>query len=332
MQFPEYRPRRLRRTDSLRRMLRETRLAPGNFIYPMFVVPGTGVVEAIGSMPGIHRYSTDTVAKEAKRAADLGIPAVLLFGVPDHKDPDGTDAWKDDGTVQRAIRAIKKASPELTVITDVCMCQYTDHGHCGHMGRNHFGQMDVDNDATLELLAKMALSHARAGADMVAPSDMMDGRVGYLRESLDEAALEGVGIMAYSAKYASGFYGPFRDAAESSPKEGDRRSYQMDPGNVREALREMAMDVAEGADVIMVKPALAYLDIIRAASDELDHPISAYQVSGEYSMVMAAHERGWVDGPRVMMESLTAIRRAGADTIISYYAPEACLALQKDPQ
>lgn len=329
MQFPDYRPRRMRRMDSLRRLMRETRLAPGNFIYPMFVVPGSNQKQPVASMPGVMRYSTDKAVEQAKAAYDLGIPAVLLFGIPDRKDEDGTDAWKDNGPVQATVRALKKAVPKLTVMTDVCMCEYTAHGHCGHLAATPGGTMDVDNDATLELLAKTALSHARAGADVVAPSDMMDGRVGFIRESLDEAALDHVSILAYSAKYASGFYGPFRDAAESTPKEGDRRGYQMDPSNVREAMREITLDISEGADMIMVKPALAYLDIIRAASEEFDHPLAAYQVSGEYSMVMAAAEKGWIDGPRVMMETLTSIRRAGADMIISYWALEACRILAK---
>ncbi|MEW5854896.1 MAG: porphobilinogen synthase [Myxococcota bacterium] len=329
MQYPDYRPRRLRRTESIRRLVRETRLSPGNFIYPLFVVPGRGAKQTIASMPGVHRFSVDKVVDEAKEAYDLGVPAVILFGIPEKKDEDGTEAWKENGVVQQAIRAIKKGVPDLTVITDVCMCEYTSHGHCGHLTRGPGGRMEVDNDATLELLAKEAVSHARAGADIVAPSDMMDGRVGYIRESLDEAAFDNVPILAYSAKYASGFYGPFRDAAESAPKEGDRRGYQMDPSNVREALREMAMDLAEGADMLMVKPALAYLDVLRAASEEFDHPLCAYQVSGEYSMVMAAHEKGWIDGPRVMMETLVSIKRAGADNIITYYAKEACKALAK---
>jgi porphobilinogen synthase len=330
MQFPAYRPRRLRRTEGLRRLVRETRLSVDNFIYPMFVLPGSNVRQNLASMPGVQRFSADTAVEEGRRVHDLGVPAVILFGVPEHKDGEGTSSWAEDGPVATTVRALKKAVPGLTVITDVCLCQYTDHGHCGVLRPNHFGAMDVENDGTLELLARMALCHARAGADVVAPSDMMDGRVGYLRESLDEAALEGVAILAYSAKYASGFYGPFRDAAESAPQHGDRRGYQMDPANVREAMREMAQDVAEGADMLMVKPALAYLDIIRAAADTLDHPICAYQVSGEYSMVMAAAERGWVDGPRVMMESLVSIRRAGADNIISYYAPQAAKLLQKN--
>jgi len=310
-------------------MTRETRLHPSNFIYPMFVLPGSNIVEPIGSMPGVNRFSVDKAVEEARAVHDLGVPAVILFGLPEKKDEDGSEAWRDNAPVQSAIRAIKKAVPEMCVITDVCMCEYTSHGHCGHLVKSPSGKMDVDNDATLELLGRTALSHAKAGADIVAPSDMMDGRVGYIRETLDEGSFDHVAILAYAAKYASGFYGPFRDAAQSAPKEGDRKTYQMDPGNMREALREIAMDVAEGADMIMVKPALAYLDIIRAASEEFDHPLCAYQVSGEYSMVMAAAERGWIDGPRVMMESLTSIRRAGADTIITYYAKEAAKALAK---
>jgi len=310
-------------------MIRETRLAPGNFILPLFVLPGSGIKEPVASMPGVHRFSADKIGDEARATADAGIPAVLLFGVPERKDEDGTDAWKDNGPVQSAIRAIRKAAPRLTIITDVCMCAYTTHGQCGHVQKGPGGVNDVDNDATLELLARMATSHAKAGADVIAPSDMMDGRVGFIRESLDEQAFDHISILSYAAKYASGFYGPFRDAADSSPKDGDRKSYQMDPANVREALREMGQDIAEGADMIMVKPALAYLDVIRAASEEFDHPLCAYQVSGEYSMVMAAAERGWVDGPRVMMETLTAIKRAGADNIITYYAKEASRILEK---
>ncbi len=310
-------------------MVRETRLSPAHFIYPLFVLPGSGIKQPIPSMPGISRFSVDRVVDEARSAFDLGVPGVILFGLPDSKDEEGSGAWKDQGTVQNAVRAIKKALPNMVVMTDVCLCQYTSHGHCGHLARTQGGKMDVDNDATLELLGKTAVSHAKAGADVVAPSDMMDGRVGFIRESLDEAALDHVAILSYAAKYASGFYGPFRDAAESAPQEGDRKTYQMDPGNAREAMREMSLDIAEGADMIMVKPALAYLDIIRAASEEFDHPLCAYQVSGEYSMVMAAAEKGWLDGPRVMMETLTAIKRAGADTIITYYAKEACRALAR---
>jgi porphobilinogen synthase len=269
-------------------------------------------------MPGQRRYSVDRIGERVKPIAGVGVPAVLLFGIPQHKDSLGTEAWSKKAAVQRGVEAIKKAVPELVVITDVCMCEYTSHGHCGQIVDG-----EVDNDATLELLGKAALSHARAGADMVAPSDMMDGRIAYIREQLDEAEFEHVPIMSYAAKYASGFYGPFREAAESTPQFGDRRAYQMDPANAREALREITLDVQEGADIIMVKPALPYLDVIAMARDEIDHPIAAYNVSGEYSMVKAAAERGWIDGTRVMLETLTAIKRAGADIIITYFAEEA---------
>ncbi len=318
MEYPIYRPRRLRRTEGLRRMVRETVVRPDDLVMPLFLVEGQGVDQPIAAMPGQRRYSVDRVGERVKPIRDAGVPAVLLFGIPDRKDALGTEAWKKNGVVQRGVEAIKKAVPDLVVITDVCMCEYTSHGHCGQVVDG-----DVDNDATLELLGKAALSHAQAGADMVAPSDMMDGRVGYIREVLDEAELEHVPIMSYAAKYASGFYGPFREAAESTPQFGDRRAYQMDPANVREALREITLDVQEGADIIMVKPALPYLDVISLVREEIDHPIAAYNVSGEYSMVKAAAERGWIDGRRVMLEVLTAIKRAGADIIITYFAEEA---------
>ncbi|MDB4955449.1 MAG: delta-aminolevulinic acid dehydratase [Myxococcales bacterium] len=324
MNYPDYRPRRMRRTENLRRMIRETRLAPDDFVYPLFVVPGTGVQKPISSLPGLFNFSVDKAVEEASRAADLGIPAVILFGIPEHKDAVGSEAWKDSGVVQKAIRAIKKARPQLIVMADACFCEYTDHGHCGVL---HEGALD--NDASLENLARAVVSYAKAGVDVVAPSGMLDGFVTACRESLDEQDFDQVAIMAYSAKYASGYYGPFREAVDSAPQEGDRRGHQMDPGNVAEALRECSMDVAEGADIIMVKPALAYLDVIRAVSDEINMPVAAYNVSGEYAMIEAAAERGWIDRDRVVMETLLGIRRAGADIIISYHAPLACKLLQK---
>src|SRR5512137_1879721 len=318
MYFPQYRPRRLRASETIRRMVRETALSPDNFIYPMFVTHGKGVKKEIGSMPGNYQQSIENLVKDCEEVHGLGIPAVILFGIPEHKDELGTEAYSDEGIVQRAIKAIKNKLPELMVITDVCMCEYTSHGHCGVIKN---GQ--VQNDATLELLAKEALSHANAGADMVAPSDMMDGRVGAIRDILDSQGHENVPIMSYAAKYASGFYGPFREAAESTPQFGDRRSYQMDPANSREAMREVALDVEEGADIVMVKPALSYLDIISQVKQEFNMPIAAYNVSGEFSMVKAAAKLGWIDGDRVMMEILTSIRRAGADMILTYHAKEA---------
>lgn len=324
MNFPDYRPRRMRRTENLRRMIRETRLAPSDFIYPLFVVPGSGIAKPIGSLPGQFNYSIDKAVDAAAAAADLGIPGVILFGIPEKKDAVGSEAWKESGIIQKAIRAIKKARPELTVMADACFCEYTDHGHCGIL---HDGELD--NDASLENLARMVVSYAKAGVDVVAPSGMLDGFVGACRESLDEDGFDQVAIMAYSAKYASAYYGPFRDAVDSAPQEGDRRGHQMDPSNVAEALREVSMDVAEGADIIMVKPALAYLDVIRAVSDEVNMPIAAYNVSGEYAMIEAAAEKGWIDRDRVIMETLTGIRRAGSDMIISYHAPHACKLLQK---
>ena len=318
-----FRPRRLRRTDALRRMVRETHLRPEDFIYPMFAVPGKGVRLEVPSMPGVYRLSVEHLVQEAKEAADLGVPAVLLFGLPQKKDDTGSEAASPGGAVQQAVRQLKKQLPNLVVITDVCLCGYTSHGHCGLI---HGGE--VDNDATLEVLAQVAVSHAEAGADMVAPSDMMDGRVGAIREALDERGFEMVPIMSYAVKYASSFYGPFRDAAESAPAFGDRRSYQMDPANVREALKEAALDVEEGADILMVKPALPYLDIISQLAAEFDLPIAAYQVSGEYAMIKAAAQKGWLDENAVMLESLLSIKRAGADLILTYFAKQAAALLK----
>ncbi|MBL0220444.1 MAG: porphobilinogen synthase [Myxococcales bacterium] len=324
MNFPEYRPRRMRRTEGLRRMVRETRLSVDDFVYPLFVVPGSGVEKPIKSLPGQFNFSVDKATEAAARTADLGIPAVILFGIPEHKDAVGSEAWKDQGVVQKAIRAIKKARPELVVMVDSCFCEYTDHGHCGVL---HEGELD--NDATLENLARTVVSYAKAGCDVVAPSGMLDGFVGACRESLDEQHFDQVAIMAYSVKYASAYYGPFREAVESAPTSGDRKGHQMDYANVAEAVREASMDVAEGADIIMVKPALAYLDVIRAVSDDINMPIAAYAVSGEYAMIEAAAANGWIDRDRVVMETLTGIRRAGADIIISYHAPHAAKLLAK---
>ncbi len=324
MYFPAYRPRRLRRTENLRRMIRETRLSVDQLIYPLFVVPGSGVKNAVGSMPGVFQFSVDMMLEEVKSAVDLGIPGVLLFGLPEHKDERGSEAHDDKGPVQEAVRAIKAAFPDLTVITDVCLCEYTSHGHCGILDGE-----EVHNDATLQILADVALSHARAGADLVAPSDMMDGRVAAIRDTLDENGFEGVGILAYSAKYCSGFYGPFREAADSAPQFGDRRAYQMDVCNTEEAIREVALDIEEGADMVMVKPAMAYLDIVRRVKDEFDRPVAAYNVSGEYAMVKAAAANGWIDEKRVMMEILTSIIRAGADMIITYFAKDAARLLRE---
>jgi len=313
-----YRPRRLRRTATLRSMVRETVLTPADFIYPLFVTPGKGVRQEVAAMPGVERLSVDLLVDEVKSAWDMGVLAVLLFGLPQKKDETGSDAASPRGAVQQAVRALKKALPDLVVITDVCLCGYTSHGHCGIVHRG-----EIDNDATLEVLAQVALSHAEAGADMVAPSDMMDGRVGVIREALDDRGFERVSIMSYAVKYASAFYGPFREAAESAPKYGDRRGYQMDPANAREAMREATLDVEEGADIIMVKPALPYLDIISQLAAEFDVPLAAYQVSGEYSMIKAAAAQGWLDETAVLLESLTAIKRAGADMILTYFAKEA---------
>ena len=317
MVFPEYRPRRLRRTEALRSLIRETQLSAGQLIYPLFVMPGKNKREEISSMPGVFRLSIDQLAAEAKECLELGVGAVILFGLPEKKDGVGSGAHAKDGIIQRAIRELKNKAPKLTVITDVCLCEYTDHGHCGCLIGN-----EVDNDATLEILAKTALSHAQAGADMVAPSDMMDGRVAEIRAALDENNFDMIPIMSYAVKYASAFYGPFRDAADCSPQFGDRRSYQMDPANSREALREATLDVDEGADILMVKPAVSYLDIISKLRDEFDLPIAAYHVSGEYAMIKAAAANGWIDGDRVMAETLLSIRRAGADIIITYFAKD----------
>jgi len=317
MQFPQYRPRRMRRTENLRRMIRETRLSVDNLIYPLFVVPGEKVRRPVASMPGVFQLSRDEVVREAKEVAKLKIPAVILFGVPEEKDERGSEAYSQSGVVQQAVKAIKDATPDLVVITDVCLCEYTSHGHCGILK----GQ-EVDNDATLDVLARIAISHAKSGADIVAPSDMMDGRVRAIRQALDENGFSQTAIMAYSAKYCSGFYGPFREAAHSAPQFGDRRSYQMDIANAEEAIREVTMDIEEGADIVMVKPALAYLDIIRTVKNMFDFPLAAYNVSGEYAMVKAACERGWLEEKRIVMEILTAIRRAGADMILTYFAKD----------
>ena len=324
MGFPLHRPRRLRATDALRRLVRETRLSVDHLILPLFVVHGKGVRREIGSMPGVFQLSVDQILLEIKEIRDLGIPGVILFGIPARKDETGSEAYAEDGIVQQAVRAIKGAAPDLLVITDVCLCEYTRHGHCGVVKEDK-----VQNDPTLELLAKEAVSHAKAGADMVAPSDMMDGRVGAIRRALDGAGYPDTPILSYAAKYASSLYGPFREAAESVPQFGDRKSYQMDPANGREALREVALDIEEGADIVMVKPALAYLDIIRQVKSRWDLPVAAYQVSGEYAMIKAAGKLGWIDEPRVMMETLTCIRRAGADMIITYFAKEAAALLRQ---
>ncbi len=315
MPFPIHRPRRLRANELLRSAVRETQLAPTDFVYPLFACPGEGVKREIEAMPGNYQMSVDTIVEECREVASLGIPAVILFGLPESKDPEGSGAYADDGIVQRAIRAIKREVKDLLVIADCCLCEYTSHGHCGHIVNQ-----DVDNDATLELLGKAALAQATAGADIIAPSDMMDGRIGVIRETLDENGQKDIPILAYSAKYASAFYGPFREAADSAPQFGDRRSYQMDPANQREAMREIELDIEEGADIIMVKPAMPYLDVIYRAKQEFDLPVAAYQVSGEYSMIMAAGRNGWVDQERVMVESLTSIKRAGADLILTYFA------------
>ena len=315
MAFPVHRLRRLRRTGSLRAMIGETRLSVDDLVYPMFICPGVGVRSPVDSMPGVDRQSVDQAVETCREVQDLGIPAVMLFGIPESKDAYGSGAYADDGIVQRAIGAIKQAVPELTVIGDVCLCEYTDHGHCGVIRDG-----DVENDATLRLLVRTALSQAHAGADMVAPSDMMDGRVRAIREGLDGEHLEHVPILAYSAKYASAYYGPFRDAADSVPQFGDRRSYQMDPANATEALREVELDLEEGADIVMIKPALAYLDVIQRVKSAFEVPVAAYNVSGEYAMIKAAGQKGWIDEEKIVMESLTAIKRAGADMILTYFA------------
>jgi porphobilinogen synthase len=321
--FPDYRPRRLRRTAALRSLVRETVLLPSQLVLPLFVRPGSGVRQPVASMPGVSQTSVDEMLRDAHTAADAGVGGVLLFGIPEHKDAEGTEAWRDDGPVQEAVRALKRELPQLVVITDVCLCEYTSHGHCGVLRDG-----EVDNDATLELLAREALSHARAGADVVAPSDMMDGRVGAIRRTLDAGGFQSTAIMAYSAKFAGAFYGPFRDAAESAPQTGDRRGYQMDPGNADEALREVWLDIEEGADMVMVKPAGPFLDIVARVKAETGYPLAAYQVSGEFAMIQAAAERGWMDRERAMMESLLGIRRAGADVIITYFAVDAARALR----
>lgn len=316
-----FRPRRLRRTESIRSLVRETTVQPSDLILPLFLVPDERPRVEIKSMPGVFQNRVADAVDECRRAADLGIKAAILFGIPSAKDAIGSSSWDPRGPVQQAIETIRRTVPELTLIADVCLCEYTDHGHCGVIVDKR-GNKEIDNDQTLELLSRQSISFAEAGADFVAPSDMMDGRVGAIRDALDDSGFEDIGIISYAAKFASGFYGPFREAAESAPQFGDRRSYQMDPANSREAMREIELDIAEGADVIMVKPALPYLDIIRQTRDRIDLPIMAYNVSGEYAMVKAAAERGWIDGPRVMNEMLTSIKRAGADLIITYFAME----------
>ncbi|NLO20882.1 MAG: porphobilinogen synthase [Syntrophomonadaceae bacterium] len=326
MAFPINRMRRMRSSATLRRMVQETTISVNDFIYPLFVIHGRDQQNPIKSMPGVYQFSVDhRLKQEIKEIEELGIPAVILFGIPEHKDSIGSSAFQDQGVVQQAIRLIKDCSPEIVVITDVCMCEYTDHGHCGVVDADG----TINNDATLELLAREALSHAQAGCDMVAPSDMMDGRIAFIRQCLDENSFSNMPIMSYAAKYASGFYGPFRDAADSTPQFGDRRTHQMDPANIREALREVELDIEEGADLVMVKPALAYLDVIRAVKERFDCPVSAYNVSGEYSMVKAAAHNGWLDGDRVMIEILTSIKRAGADIILTYAAKDAARILNQ---
>ena len=317
MSFPLERPRRLRATERLRAMVRETTVSPANLIYPLFVTPGEGVKREIASLPGCYHLSVDEAAKEAEAVERLGIGGIILFGLPSAKDPVGSEGYDDQGVVQQAVRAIRRATKELLVFTDVCLCEYTSHGHCGVIEKG-----EVQNDPTLGLLARMAVSHAKAGAHCVAPSDMMDGRVGAIREALDEAGFASLPILSYAAKYASAFYGPFREAADSAPQFGDRRGYQMDPANVREAMLEVRLDVEEGADMLMVKPALPYLDVIRAVAESADRPVAAYNVSGEYAMVKAAAAKGWIDEDRMMREILTSIRRAGADVILTYHAKD----------
>jgi len=325
--FPIHRPRRLRRGETLRAMVRETRLAPADFIYPLFVCEGRGVRREIPSMPGCHHLSIDTLVEEVKAARDDGVTGVILFGIPGSKDALGSGAYAEDGIVQRALAELKEKVSGVILAADVCLCEYTDHGHCGVVEDG-----DVANDRTLPLLARASVSLAKAGADLIAPSDMMDGRIGAIRKALDEAGFQETAIMSYAAKFASAFYGPFRDAAGSAPRFGDRRSYQMDPANAREAMREIALDVEEGADIIMVKPALAYLDLVREARSRFDLPIAAYNVSGEYSMLVAAAERGWIDRERAILESLTSIKRAGADLILTYFAREASRLLARSPR
>lgn len=323
MYFPTYRMRRLRATEALRSMIRENHLRVTDLIYPMFVRPGRGEARPVPSMPGVFQFSVDKLVDDVREVASLKIPAIILFGIPEHKDEMATEAYADNGIVQQAIRAIKDAVPSMTVITDVCLCEYTSHGHCGIVRDGK-----ILNDPTLELLAKEAISHCKAGADMVAPSDMMDGRIGAVRKALDDEGFTDIPIMAYSAKYASNFYGPFRDAAESSPQFGDRKSYQMDPPNIEEALREVELDIEEGADIVMVKPGLPYLDVLYAVKMSFNRPLAVYNVSGEYSMVKAAAANGWIDGERVMMEILTGFKRAGADLILTYFAKEAAKVLE----
>ena len=318
MSFPAQRPRRLRRNELLRGLVRETRLSAAGFVYPLFVCPGANVRNEVGSMPGVFQQSADQIVEECREIEQLGIPAVILFGLPESKDPRGSSSLAAEGPVQRATAAIRRANLKLLVITDVCLCEYTDHGHCGVMENG-----EVANDATLKILAEQAVSHARAGADIVAPSDMMDGRVGAIRDSLDEHKFESVAILSYAAKYCSGFYGPFREAAQSAPQFGDRRSYQMDPANAREALKEVALDLEEGADMVMVKPAIPYLDIVRRVREMTTVPVGAYNVSGEYAMVKAAAQKGWIEEQRVVLEILTSIQRAGADFILTYHAKDA---------
>ena len=322
MGFPIVRPRRLRSSQALRKAVQETQLSPRDFIYPMFVCPGENARREIGAMPGNYQLSVDQLVGEAREAESLGIAGIVLFGLPESKDPEGSGAYDDNGIVQRAIRAVKQEVSDLLVIADTCLCEYTSHGHCGHIVDG-----DVDNDATLELLAKSAVAQARAGADVIAPSDMMDGRVEAIRDALDSNGFEKIPILSYAAKYASVFYGPFREAAESAPQFGDRRSYQMDPSNQREAMREIELDIEEGADIIMVKPAMPYLDVVFRAKQEFDLPVAAYQVSGEYSMIVAAARNGWLDLDRAMTESLTSIKRAGADLILTYFAKTMARAL-----
>ncbi len=320
--FPTHRPRRLRTTDTLRQMVRETTLTPKDFIYPLFAVPGAGIAQEVKSMPGVYQLSVDKIVAEAKEVYALGIPSIILFGIPDTKDTEATGAWHDCGIVQKAATAVKEAVPEMVVVADTCLCEYTSHGHCGYL---EVGDLSgrVLNDPTLELLRKTAVSQAKAGADIIAPSGMMDGFVTTIREALDEAGFQDTPILSYAAKYASAYYGPFRDAAESSPQFGDRRTYQMDPGNSREALKEVELDIAEGADMVMVKPALSYMDVICRIKEMTNVPVAAYNVSGEYSMVKAAALNGWIDEERVVLETLTSFKRAGADLILTYHAKDA---------
>ncbi len=327
MIFPDYRPRRMRQNDAFRRMIRETVLTVDDLILPLFAIDGKGVQNPISSMPGHFQLSIDNLIKTAKEAENLGIPAIMLFGIPSKKDALATSAYAKDGIVQKAVKALKDKLSNMVIITDVCLCQYTDHGHCGFVQGN-----SIDNDASLDLLARTALSHAKAGADMVAPSDMMDGRVAEIREILDENNFPNTPIMSYSAKYCSAYYGPFRQAAHSAPQFGDRKTYQMDPANALEAIREATMDIEEGADIIMIKPALSYLDVIYRIREEIDLPVAAYNVSGEYAMVKAADKMGWIDGKKVMMETLTSIKRAGADMILTYFALEAAELLKNHPK